>query len=99
MVESGNRVLEEKEEDKNDIWKLGSIFRQISRKRTSSGGRGTSISDVNGLDIPKQNEAVHPKKSRRAASTSKTERMREKIKQLRKTFKLLDETKPKGKMG
>ena len=54
---------------------------------------------MNGLDIPKQNEAVHPKKSRRAASRSKTERMRKKIKQLRKNFKLLDETKPKGKMG
>ena len=37
MVESGNRVLEEKEEDKNDIWKLGSNFRQISRKMASSG--------------------------------------------------------------
>ena len=38
MVESGNRVLEEKVEDKNDIWKLGSNFRQISRKMASSGG-------------------------------------------------------------
>merc|ERR1712172_444513 len=55
-------------------------------------GTGTSISDVNGLDIPKQNEAVHPKKSKRAAANSKTEKMREK-------FKLLDETKPKEKVG
>merc|ERR1711971_59149 len=62
-------------------------------------GTGTSISDVNGLDIPKQNEAVHPKKSKRAEANSKTEKMREKIKQLRKNFKLLDETKPKEKVG
>merc|ERR1712172_335458 len=62
-------------------------------------GTGTSISDVNGLDIPKLNEAVHPKKSKRAAANSKTEKMREKIKQLRKNFKLLDETKPKEKVG
>ena len=51
------------------------------------------------MDIPKPNEAVHPKKNRRAAASSKSERMRKKIKQLRKNFKLLDETKPKGKMG
>ena len=56
--------------------------------------------DVNGLDIPSQNEADHREKSKRAAAaTSKTEKMREKIKQLRKNFKLLDQTKPKGKRG
>ena len=43
MVESGNRVLEEKEEDKNDIWKLGSNFRRISRKMASSGGGQKNI--------------------------------------------------------
>ena len=38
-------------------------------------------------------------KSRRGAANTKTEMMSAKIKQLRKNFKLLDETKPKGKMG
>ena len=36
-------------------------------------------------------------KSRRGASNTKTEMMSAKIKQLRKNFKLLDETKPKRK--
>ena len=52
--------------------------------------------------IGKRKEAnLQPQRSARAAfaAKSKTERMREKIKELRKNFKLLDETKPKGKMG
>ena len=50
------------------------------------------------MDIPRQNEVDHPTKSKRAAAAnSKTEKMRKKIEKLRKNFKLLDETKPKGK--
>ena len=52
------------------------------------------------MDLPRQNEVDHPTKSKRAAAAnSKTEKMRNKIEKLRKNFKLLDETKPKGKMG
>ena len=56
MAESGNRVFEEKEEDKNDIWKLGSNFRQISRKRTSSGG-GQKIIEMSCGTKPEVKEA------------------------------------------
>ena len=54
---------------------------------------------MNGLDIGKANDGNQLEKSKRGAANTKTEKMSAKIKQLRKNFKLLDETKPKGKMG
>jgi len=57
-------------------------------------GKGRSRSDIG-----KANEGNQLEKSRRGAANTKTEMMSAKIKQLRKNFKLLDETKPKGKMG
>ena len=49
------------------------------------------------MDIGKANEGNQLEKSKRGAANTKTEKMSAKIKQLRKNFKLLDETKPKGK--
>ena len=55
---------------------------------------------MTGLEIDKANEGNRLlERSKRAAGNSKSEKMRAKIKQLRKNFKLLDETKAKGKMG
>ena len=51
------------------------------------------------MDIGKANDGNQLEKSKRGAANTKTEKMSAKIKQLRKNFKLLDETKPKGKMG